>query len=186
MGSREPVGILNAVRDYHRYLGELLCLHQEALLERDLPLAVAFWELHDTMLRSHIDVEERLFIPALALCSDEPAWKGAVYRHEHAKLLELADDLSALLAQMEKRSPRRRAVIALIEQQRRFKQVLAHHEEREEKALLIELDKGLDLDSRQALVAHCHREWSEIFAEQRPQLKELCGRLPVEHVGGRR
>lgn len=161
------------VRRYHHYLDELLLLHQEALLEKDIALALGFWRLHGEMLRLHIELEEALLLPALERAVDAPAWAANLYRAEHRKVLQLADKLGDALGAIELREPTRRELIALLDKQRSYKNVLEHHEEREEKGLLPELAAALQEREISEMNSCCGEAWQALQERQLATVRRL-------------
>lgn len=169
-----PQGLAALVGACHDYLGELLALHQEALIERDLPLALELWQLHAAMLRGHIDLEDRVLLTAHARWVEEPAWATRVYRGEHRKILTMGEALGRRVAVAD---PGRRAVIALLESERSFKHLLEHHEDREEQGLLPELESAAPGAELAVLDALCRPCWLEQMAGQAGGLERLRARL---------
>lgn len=158
----------NRILADHREREELLLLHQEALIEQDLALALARYEEFLLLLRAHVGMENRDVLPLHAQVQ-QPRWRTQVYALEHDKILELAEMLHERLRKAttdpavmfcgEETRPhagnaaaaalddvvadpgpaRRRWIIRLLDDERTLKNVLEHHEEREEKGLLPEL-----------------------------------------------
>lgn len=164
------------VEAYHRYMEELLTLHQEALFERDREIALAFWQIHARMLRCHIEVEEEQLIPALKRCVREPAWSGEIYLSEHRKVLAMDDKLYRDLCNID---TDRRSIIGLLDRERSYKNVLEHHHEREEKGLLAELEKSLSAGDACEMALVCRATWGDLRDAQCHHLDELRSRLPA-------
>ncbi len=169
--------LLTTVGCYHRYMQEILLLQQEALLERDIGLALGFWQLHRQMLQLHIHLEEELLLPALERTVPDPAWHPAAYRAEHAKVLDMGAMLEGLLRAYAETGLQRRAVIGLFDKQRSYKSLLEHHAEREKKALLIELDSALNPPQLLHLNGVCGQSWQTLYQKQSPLVSRLTGKL---------
>lgn len=130
----------------HAAREELLLLHQEALIEQDLPGALARYEAFHACMRAHIEFENGELLPRHAQVA-QPRWRTQVYALEHDKILELAEKLHERLRQAVAEGGaaamhakgRRRWIIQLLDDERTLKNVLEHHEEREEKGMLPEL-----------------------------------------------
>lgn len=134
----------------HAEREELLLLHQEALIEQDLPAALARYEAFHACMRAHIAFENSELLPRHAQLAG-PRWRTQVYALEHDKILELAEKLHQRLRQAVAGTAgegaaaawpapaRRRWIIQLLDDERTLKNVLEHHEEREEKGMLPEL-----------------------------------------------
>ena len=177
MDAVSPPSLFATVHRYHLYLDELLHLHQEALLEKDIALALEFWQLHAQMLRVHIELEEQWLLPALARSVVKPAWEAAIYRAEHGKILSLGDNLKLALGDLQHVAPGRRILIALLDKQRSYKNVLEHHEEREEKGLLPELDASLSAVELEQINSACGKCWDGLHQVQRDTVIRLIRRL---------
>jgi hemerythrin-like domain-containing protein len=177
MDAVSPSSLFATVHRFHLYLDELLHLHQEALLEKDIALALEFWQLHIRMLRLHIELEEQWLLPALERFVVKPAWGAAIYRAEHGKILSLGDKLSQTLGSLQHMVPGRRVLIALLDKQRSYKNVLEHHEEREEKGLLPELGASLSAGEIDQLNSTCGTGWDDLHQCQRDTVARLIRRL---------
>ena len=177
METAAPPSLLATVNCYHKYLQELLLLQQEALLERDIGLALGFWQLHRQMLQLHIHLEEELLLPALEQAVDNPSWSADIYRAEHAKVLELGEKLGHLLMAYSETGLQRRVVITLLDKQRSYKNLLEHHEEREENALLPELDEVLNASQLIRVNSVCAESWQVLYQQQLPLVSRLTGQL---------
>jgi hypothetical protein len=175
--------LLATVKTYHRYLEELFWLHQEALLERDLPLAMDFWALHQQMLLSHINVENTHLIAAHERCVHEPQWRSRVYLLEHEKIQAISIKMVQRLEGRASGRLSRREVIQLIDSQRSLKNVLEHHEDREESGLLPELEQVLAGSEQRLLADTCETVWAAVLSAQALPLLALRSRLSA--VDGR-
>lgn len=82
----------------HREREELLLLHQESLIEQDLPEALARYATFHDCLRAHIELENRELLPRHEQVV-QPRWRTQVYALEHDKILELAEKLHERLRQ---------------------------------------------------------------------------------------
>ena len=177
METAAPASLLATVRCYHQYLQELLLLQQEALLERDIGLALGFWQLHRQMLQLHMHLEEELLLPALGGNVPDPAWQAAVYRAEHAKVVAVGDKLEGILRGYAETGLQRRAVIELLDKQRSYKNLLELHEQREEEALLVELDGALDAAQLLHFNIICGQSWHTLHHKQSSLVARLTGQL---------
>jgi hemerythrin-like domain-containing protein len=177
METVSPPSLQATVRIYHQYMQELLHLHQEALLERDIGLALGFWQLHAQMLRLHIHLENEMLLPALDNQVDSPAWPASLYRAEHAKISSMGEQLGEVLTGLAETGLARRVVIALLDKQRSYKNLLEHHEEREEKGLLPELDAVLDAQQLGNINAVCAQSWQVLYQQQADIVTSLAARL---------
>jgi hemerythrin-like domain-containing protein len=177
METAAPPSLLATVNCYHQYLRELLLLQQEALLERDIGLALGFWQLHRQMLQLHIHLEEELLLPALEKAVANPNWSADIYRAEHTKVLDLGEKLGQSLMAYSETGLQRRAAITLLDKQRSYKNLLEHHEEREEKALLPELDEVLDASQLIRVNNVCAESWQVLYQKQLPLVSRLASQL---------
>jgi hypothetical protein len=75
---------------------EAACVDLARLAQGDQPRWLAVrWHALDTALREHMDAEERWIIPAYKITAPE---EGVELRHEHARLRERLDRVSADIA----------------------------------------------------------------------------------------
>ena len=132
MSAGEYAGILE--------IDELFLQHQEALLEQDWGKAQARYAAFHTLLKNHIELEDRVLLP-LHQQLEKPQWRSLVYTAEHDKVLEIAQIMAERIAapKPEDKGQRLRWIIKLIDDERSLKNLLEHHNEREEKGMLPEL-----------------------------------------------
>lgn len=170
--------LLDVTTHYHLELDELLWLHQEALLEQDLPLARELFSLFREVLMGHLQQENAALLPRFEALGLKGQWPLLVYQKEHEKIVQLLDKTSAWLERLPTGPHNaRRNILAVLEYQRTLKNVIEHHEEREEKGLLPELDAALPEAERIALAMHCNEVWSALAAEVQPRRAALVARL---------
>ena len=124
----------------HQEMDELFLQHQEALLEQDWGKAQARYAAFHTLLKNHIELEDRVLLP-LHQQLEKPQWRSLVYTAEHDKVLEIAQIMAERIAapKPENASQRLRWIIKLLDDERSLKNLVEHHNEREEKGMLPEL-----------------------------------------------
>ncbi len=124
----------------HQEMDELFLQHQEALLEQDWARAQARYAAFHTLLKNHIELEDRVLLP-LHQQLEKPQWRSLVYTAEHDKVLEIAQIMADRIAapKPEDKSQRLRWIIKLLDDERSLKNLVEHHNEREEKGMLPEL-----------------------------------------------
>jgi hemerythrin-like domain-containing protein len=144
--------------DTHDRLRERFALHQEALLDLDLPMALRFLEDHAALLRLHIREEETVLIPVYARrAGDLPG--GSVnqflseHRHLERTLEELRNDVALLRLDQD---DLRRRVIAILDRESMYKHLLDHHDRRERNILYPALDRITSGEERNRLLAGCY------------------------------
>lgn len=170
--------LLQCVSYYHRELDELLMLHQEALIVQQIPLADHALKIFSRFLKSHLELEDELLIPAHELITTEKAWRTLIYQEEHKKLKELLSNMRETMSKAPEQEELRRWTIELIDYERTFKNVMEHHEEREEKGLLSELDNSLDKDTLHSIITKCHLAWQEMNDAIREDIEDIRQQLP--------
>ncbi|MDX1695452.1 MAG: hemerythrin domain-containing protein [Ketobacteraceae bacterium] len=170
--------LLQCVSYYHRQIDEMLMLHQEAVIVQDIPLADEALRLFTRLLKTHIELEDKLLIPQHEKIRGEIRWRTRVYKDEHTKLHELLNKLQIMIKKAPEASELRRWVIEFIDYERTFKNVMEHHEEREEKGLLLELDHALDQDTLNQMITECHLVWQETYDGLRDDIEDIRKRLP--------
>lgn len=170
--------LLQCVSYYHRQIDELLMLHQEAVIVQDLALAEDALKAFSKLLKTHLELEDQLLIPAHETLDTEKSWKTLIYQEEHKKLHELLGNIRAMMRKAPESSELRRWVIEFIDYERTFKNVMEHHEEREEKGMLLELDHALNQDKLHQLITQCHLAWQEAYDSLREEIHSIRDRLP--------
>jgi hypothetical protein len=134
----------------HRVLGELFLRHQEALLDRDAPAALASLERYARALAAHMEAEDARILPLYRRLVTEPE-RGAAFAlfdAEHRQLTDKLDGLFRALAHVTEAGLPRRGLIWLLERETQLKGLAEHHELREERHLLPALDALADADAR--------------------------------------
>lgn len=132
--------LISLIQEDHSFMEETFALHQEALLEKNLPLAQTLIALFEQQISHHILFENNYLLPLHSECVLEPRWGSNVYEAEHKKIISLLRNIQQQLQDMINTGYNRRDIIALIDQEKSLKGVIEHHEEREESALLPELE----------------------------------------------
>ena len=163
---------------YHRQIDELFLLHQEAVIAQELSLAEQALRIFSKFLKSHIELEDQLLLPAHESLGAEKCWRTLIYQEEHKKLLSLLDNILDMMNRPPQPEDMRRWVIELIDYERTFKNVMEHHEEREEKGLLVELDNHLETYPLHSLITQCHLAWQESYDSLREDIEDIRAQLP--------
>lgn len=170
--------LLQCVSYYHRQLDELLMLHQEAVIVQNMALAKRALKIFNKLLKTHIDLEDELLIPAHETLQAEKQWRTLIYSEEHKKLLDLLANTQELINKPPAQDELRRWIIEVIDYERTFKNVMEHHEEREEKGLLLELDNHLETNQLNNLITKCHLGWQEVYDGLREEVDDIRKALP--------
>ncbi len=161
----------STVAQYHRYIDELLCLAQQALVEKDRDLALQFWQLHIAMLSIHVAIEDDCLAQVSGEEQKQWRWPASLYVAEHAKIIQFGSKVEARLKALPEvlTAPQ---IIAEIDFQRSYKNLLQHHEEREEIALLQEM-----ASTSPAVMAlfdrRIHQQWQDCYHQQKHSLTRL-------------
>lgn len=146
-----------------------MSLHQQALIEQNMPLAMALYELLEENLQLHIRLENELVFSQH--CQLETTrWPSSLYLAEHNKITDLLQQCRHRLQNPKTQNGNLKPwIIQTLDFQRTLKNVLEHHEEREEMTLLPELDKQLDKYLKTDLIKELNEQWHQ--ATQKIQLK---------------
>lgn len=153
-------------------------LHQEAVIVQELSLAERALRIFSKFLKSHLELEDQLLLPAHETITAEKSWRTLIYQEEHKKLLSLLSNMREMMSKPPEPHDMRRWVIEFIDYERTFKNVMEHHEEREEKGLLMELDNHLDTDDLHSLITQCHLAWQESYDSMREDIEDIRSQLP--------
>lgn len=143
--SNAPENIFQAA---HRPLEALLRRHLLALIAGDFEGALRDYLDWLQALQAHVTLEETRLFPAIPA---DARWPARVYRLEHKRILELAQDQLLLLRQVAARPPQRPeqahgTALDLLDAAHALRHLLEHHHQREEKALAQELPPALQQD----------------------------------------
>lgn len=166
---------LNAtISQCHEHLGELFQLHQECLLERQLPEALLVLRLFEDKHRYHMQFEDRELLPRYVDMDEPGRWGAKIYTAEHSKIAQLLDKLLTRVTAMEQQADIKRSdIIDLLDQEKTFKNVCEHHELREEECLLMQLDQRLDIAVKNELAWEFENGWRMLCAEQADELERV-------------
>ena len=156
---------------YHRYIDELLCLAQQALVEKDRDLALQFWRLHVAMLSIHIAIEDDCLSLVPAEEYKQWRWPATLYLAEHAKIKKFGRTVEARLKALPEVLTASQ-IIAEIDFQRSYKNLLQHHEEREEIALLQEM-ASTSPELMALFDRRIHQQWQDCYHQQKHSLTRL-------------
>lgn len=165
------------IQEDHSFMEETFLLHQEALLEKNLPLALQLLTLFEQQISHHILFENNHLLPLHQECVTEPRWGSHVYEAEHKKIISLLRGIQQQLQTLINSSFDRRDIIELLDQEKTLKGVIEHHEEREESALLPELEvcAGAVLSS---VCETFYKGLGEFLSVVKTQLDVAYGQLP--------
>jgi len=128
--------------DTHAAMKESFLLHQEALLSRDIPLALAKLIECERALQLHAQAEEELLFPIYL--RSPPVRGGAVelFVSEHRKMLrflaQFRDELDAFRQPVPNLA---RRILGLLDMEASFKHLVEHHDLREANILYPTLDR---------------------------------------------
>lgn len=144
------------LRCLHERLEELFLLHQEALLECDLPLARSRFDDYEAALAAHLRLEEERLLPVYRRAGRIPGGPEEFFTGEHRKLRALLERCRLLLDEaLRDPVPDRRAIIRLFDLEATFKSLTEHHHQREENILFPALDRVTTAVERSELLAQC-------------------------------
>lgn len=170
--------LYQCVSYFHIEMGEILHLHQEALLVQDRALSLSFLRLFKQVLLEHIDLEDTLLMTRHTSLVDDPQWATRIYEEEHNKIRAMLKELFVRLNQAPVIN-QRRWVIEILDYERLLKNVLEHHEEREEQGLLKELDNLMSEDEHREMLTHCHLTLQQSLDNIEEDLRQLRSQLPA-------
>ncbi|MBV1873619.1 MAG: hypothetical protein KUG80_02500 [Gammaproteobacteria bacterium] len=156
---------LDAVlKHYHEQLNERLLLQQDALIDKNITLALQLFCQFQLLMTDHLRVENLILLPLHAEI-ENVRWPSSLYKLEHNKIIKLMSkaELQLRSAQRHKNTDCRRDIVEIIDYQRTLKGVLEHHEAREEQGLLAELTQHLCNETQQQIAHYCHQHWQGLF-----------------------
>ena len=137
----------------HQDLDELFLRHQEALLDRDVPMADSLLGRFQTGIKAHIRLEEDHLLPLFARAGVIRGAQPELFQGEHRKiLLFLQDFRDALAEKAGDPSHLTRRILALFDREAMFKHLMEHHDLREKNVLYPTLDQVTTLAERRALL----------------------------------
>lgn len=145
--------------DVHAELDELFFLHQERLLNLDLAGARTLLESYCRQLRAHIQMEERIVLPAYQALGITARGAGAhLVRAEHDKIGSWLDRLPGLLEPLTGRAELTfRDIVPILDRHCTFKHLLEHHDRRERVFLYPLLERELDAAAKRRLLEQIAR-----------------------------
>lgn len=154
---REEATLGFLLSEQHRALQKLILLHQQSLVSWKLEEAQGFLGDFEQELKKHIRVEDDLLFPLYCEMAPHPAGGAPeFFEIEHQKILwylqRLSEKLNHLLS-LPDSSERCLLLIAIIEEESRFKHLMEHHELREENIMYPLLDRRLDPEKREEVLA---------------------------------
>ena len=158
---------LDAVlKHYHQQLNERLLLQQDALIDKNITLALQIFNQFQLLMIDHLQVENLILLPLHAEI-EGVRWPSSLYKLEHDKIIKLMRKAERQLRsiQRHKHTDCRRDIVEIIDYQRSLKGVLEHHEEREEQGLLAELAQHLCSETQQQIAHYCYQHWQGLFEE---------------------
>jgi hemerythrin-like domain-containing protein len=148
-----------AVLAVHERLTELFLLHQEALLQLDVPLARARLQHYERELYAHMKVEEELLMPIYHRAGQIPGGPSEFFLGEHRRMREfLARFTTRLQGLPIENASLPRAIIQLFDEEATFKALCEHHDMRERNLFFPALDRVTSEAERQTLLPQCFSE----------------------------
>ncbi|MEW6208852.1 MAG: hemerythrin domain-containing protein [Acidobacteriota bacterium] len=140
----------------HRALDEMFLLHQEALLDMDLPLASSRLREFETALLAHMRNEEELLLPVYARAGRIAGGSREMFTGEHKKMVEFISRFHRRLEEMSD-SPAdvKRRILGLLFDEAMFRMLMEHHDSREQNILYPMLDKVTTEEEKRDLLARC-------------------------------
>ncbi|HMN19772.1 MAG TPA: hypothetical protein PKA16_00095 [Ottowia sp.] len=129
----------------HQRLEAQLHAHLLEVVAGDFGRAQQLLELWRAGLARHIEIEEERLLPQVPAGA---RWQARVYRLEHQRIVELADEYAGRVAALARRThadglARREAALRLLDAAHALRHLLEHHHQREEMALAHELPIAL-------------------------------------------
>jgi hemerythrin-like domain-containing protein len=139
----------------HRELTEYFLLHQEALLELDLELALVHLNDFEQELRAHMEFEEEVLMPVYRRAGSIPGGPVEFFMGEHRRMLEFLARFKESLEPLLKQPPTAvsREVLTLLDAEAAFKRLAEHHNQREQNIFFPALDRVTSEEERAALLA---------------------------------
>ena len=156
MSDRPPASLTRMI-DAHARLNEFFALHQEALIDLDLPMARRHLDDHALAIGLHIREEEEVLLPVFARRAGRIAGGTTeIFEAEHRHILALVEDLRREVGTIRLDDPAlRRRVIALFDREALYKHLLDHHDRRERNVLYPVLDRVTSAEEREQMLAGC-------------------------------
>lgn len=139
----------------HSILSELFQLHQETLLDADIPLALKRLGEFEAALRSHIKDEEEVLLPVFERAGKVEGCTAEILKFEHKRMLRFVSTFRKMLKRVKKGN--KRDMIRLLDMQSEFKRLVDHHDLRERNALYPVLDKVTKNSERALLLEKCRK-----------------------------
>lgn len=147
-----------AVLAVHEQLTELFLLHQEALLQLDVPLALTRLQHYEHALYAHMQIEEELLMPIYQRAGKIPGGPPEFFLGEHRRMREFLARFTTRLQELLNTSTHLpRAVIQLFDEEATFKALCEHHDMRERNLFFPALDRVTSAAEREQLLPQCLR-----------------------------
>lgn len=129
----------------HQRLEDALHAHLLAVVAGEFERALHLLAPWRAALTHHIEIEDTRLLPHVPA---DARWQARVYRLEHERITELADEYAARVAAMARREyanhhARHEASLKLLDAAHALRHLLEHHHQREEMALAHELPTEL-------------------------------------------
>lgn len=141
----------------HTELTELFLQHQEALLQLDVPLALARLQRYEAALLAHMRVEEEILMPIYERAGQIPGGPPAFFLGEHRRMREFLARFTTRLQEMPTTTETLpRQIIQLFDEEATFKALCEHHDMRERNLFFPALDRVTSAAERQALLPQCY------------------------------
>jgi hemerythrin-like domain-containing protein len=141
----------------HEAIMEELQLHQDAVVQSDLPTARRHLDRLTLMLKAHIRAEDEVLLPIYA--ERVPPQIGCTPEllfDEHRKLERLLKKTQERMLVFEAAGEiRPRERVYMIEEERMLKEVLDHHDRRERAVFFPKLDECIQGEERQRVWEEC-------------------------------
>jgi hemerythrin-like domain-containing protein len=158
MGTKRPSFV--SLLEIHEHLNATFLAHQEALLARDIDLAMVTLRQFQRDLVAHMLVEEELLLPVYARAGRIPGGPIEFFTGEHNRMLEFLGRFREKLDGLkESRANLAKEIIELFDQEAQFKQLMQHHDMREQNILYPTLDDVTTDEERQNLLRQC-MDWT--------------------------
>lgn len=149
-----PELTFTTLKSDHDQLDELFLLHQESLLDQDLPQALEGFDRYERELREHIRFEEEELMPIYRRAGRIPGGPEEFFTGEHLKILEMLGRCRAQLVELLTSSiGDRHGIIRLFDLESALKSLIDHHHSREESLFFPALDRVATEDERWRILA---------------------------------
>jgi hemerythrin-like domain-containing protein len=149
------MSFLELLREHER-LQELFLLHQEALLQLNVPLAQGHLQDYVTQMTAHMRAEEELLLPVYQRAGVIPGGRPEFFTGEHQRMREFLARFVATLGELEREpADLARRVIKLFDEEAAFKSLREHHDQRERNLFYPTLDLVTTVAERCELVERC-------------------------------